>query len=85
MSNGRNDSTTLTNDFPYIILRHSDVVGIMPRPLLGHPETRGIVAIEDTPLRPCDIELLLLTQPDAPLTAAAEYFAHCLMTHSQPV
>ena len=67
------------------ILRHSDVVGIVPRPLLGHPETRGIVAVEDTPLRPCDIELLLLTQPDAPLTAAAEYFAHCLMTHSQPV
>ena len=66
------------------ILRHSDVVGIMPRPLLGHPETRGIVAIENTPLRPCDIELLLLTQPDTPLTAAAEYFAHCLMTNSQP-
>jgi LysR family transcriptional regulator of abg operon len=44
------------------ILRHSDAVSIFPQPLLGHPETRGIVAIDDAPLRPCDIELLLLTQ-----------------------
>ncbi|MBK9360646.1 MAG: LysR family transcriptional regulator [Rubrivivax sp.] len=60
------------------ILRHSDAVSIFPQPLLGHPETRGIVAIDDAPLRPCDIELLLLTQPDVPLTPAADYFAHCL-------
>lgn len=60
------------------ILRHSDAVSIFPQPLLGHPETRGIVAIRNAPLRPSDIELLLLTQPDVPLTPAAEYFAHCL-------
>ena len=66
------------------ILRNSDAVSIFPEPLLGHPETRGIVAIENTPLRPCDIELLLLTRPDIPLTPAAEFFAHCLSAVSQP-
>lgn len=60
------------------ILRHSDAVSIFPEPLLGHPETRGIVAIPDAPFNPSDIELLLLTQPDVPLTPAAEHFAHCL-------
>jgi LysR family transcriptional regulator, regulator of abg operon len=60
------------------ILRHSDAVSIFPEPLLGHPETRGIVAIADAPFSPSDIELLLLTQPDVPMTAAAEHFAHCL-------
>ena len=62
------------------ILRHSDAVSLFPEPLLGHPETRGIVAIADAPFSPSDIELLLLTQPDVPLTAAAEHFAHCLAT-----
>ncbi len=61
------------------LLRNSDAVAIFPQPLLGHPETRGIVAIETCPLRPSDIELLLLTQPDVPLTPAANYFADCLM------
>jgi hypothetical protein len=62
------------------ILRHSDAVSIFPAPLLGHPETRGIVAIDNAPFSPSDIELLLLTQPDVPLTPAAEHFAHCLAT-----
>ena len=60
------------------LLRNSDAVSIFPEPLLGHPETRGLVAITNSPLRPCDIELLLLTQPDVPLTPAAAFFAHCL-------
>ena len=60
------------------ILRHSDAVSIFPEPLLGHPETRGLVAIANAPFSPSDIELLLLTQPDVPLTPAAEHFAHCL-------
>lgn len=60
------------------ILRHSDAVSIFPEPLLGHPETRGIVAIANAPFSPSDIELLLLTQPDVPLTPAAAHFAHCL-------
>ena len=67
------------------ILRNSDAVSIFPEPLLGHPESRGIVAIDDAPLRPCDIELLLLTQPDVPLTPAAEFFAHCLSTVSRSI
>lgn len=65
------------------ILRHSDAVSIFPEPLLGHPETRGIVAVERSPIRPADMELLLLTQPDVPLTPAAEHFAHCLATVCQ--
>lgn len=60
------------------LLRHSDAVAVFPRPLLGHPETRGIVTVENTTLRPCDLEVLLLTRADVPLTPAAEHFAHCL-------
>lgn len=60
------------------ILRHSDAVSLMPEPLLGHPETRGLVPVDPCPLTPCDIELLMLSRPDVPLTPAAEYFAHCL-------
>lgn len=61
------------------LLRHSDAVSLFPAPLLGHPESRGIVAIDPCPIRPCDVELLLLTRPDVPLTPAAAYLAHCLM------
>ena len=60
------------------LLRTSDAVAIFPQPLLGYPETRGLVAIEPCPLRPSDIELVLLTQADVPLTPAAQYFSHCL-------
>ena len=65
------------------LLRNSDAVSIFPEPLLGHPETRGLVPIPACPLRPSDIELLLLTQPDVPLTPAAHYFVHCLTQVSQ--
>lgn len=60
------------------ILRHSDGVSIFPEPLLGHAETRGLVAIEPCPLVPGDVEVLLLSQADVPQTPAAAYFAHCL-------
>ena len=60
------------------VIRHSDAAAIFPEPLLGHPETRGIVEVQNSPVRPCDIELLLLTPPDVPLTPAARHFAHCL-------
>lgn len=43
-------------------------VGLLER--RGHPESRGIGAVESGALRPCDIELLLLTRPDLPLTPA---------------
>ena len=67
------------------LLRNSDAVAIFPVPLLGHPETRGLVAIQACPLRPSDLELLLLTQPDVPLTPAANYFTHCLTQVSNQV
>ena len=60
------------------LLRHSDGVSIFPEPLLGHAETRGLVAIEPCPLVPGDVEVLLLSQADVPQTPAAAYFAHCL-------
>jgi LysR family transcriptional regulator of abg operon len=60
------------------LLRHSDAVGVFPQLLLGHPETIGIVAVEGAALHPCDLEVLLLTRADVPLTPAAEHFAHCL-------
>lgn len=65
------------------LLRHSDAAAIVPEPLLGQPESRGIVAVPDCPLNPCDIELLLLTRPDVPLTPAAQFFAHCLVEVSR--
>jgi len=60
------------------LIRNSDVASLVPEPLLGHPESRGLVVVEGTQLHPCDMELLLLTRPDVPLTPAATYFAHCL-------
>lgn len=60
------------------LVRNSDTACVLPSSLLGLPETRGMVEIKDAPLMPGDIELLLLTQRDVPLTPAAEYFAHCL-------
>ena len=65
------------------LLRNSDCASIVPQPMLGLPETRDVVEVERSPLRPCDIELLLLTQPEVPLTPAAEYFARCLTDVSQ--
>jgi LysR family transcriptional regulator of abg operon len=60
------------------LLRNTDVIGICPERLLGHPESRGIVAVPTTQLHPCEIEIALLAPSDVPLTPAAEYFAHCL-------
>jgi len=65
------------------LLRHSNVVCILPAALIGLPECRGIVAVPDAGLHPADLELLLLTQPDIPLTPAAAYFAHCLTETSR--
>ena len=65
------------------ILRNADAVSLLPRPLLGHTEARGLVAIDNAPLRPCDIELLQLTQSDVPLAPAAASKLHCLRSVSQ--
>ena len=66
------------------ILRHCDAASIFPLPLLGQPESRGIVEVAGAPLQPTDIELLVLTQNDVPLTPAADYFAHCLVATVEP-
>ena len=63
----------------FTLQRNSDAVSLMPEPLLGNPETRDIVAIDNTVLQPFDLELAMLTRPDVPLTPAAEYFAHCIL------
>jgi DNA-binding transcriptional LysR family regulator len=60
------------------LLRHSDAVAVLPRLLLRYPETSGLVEVAQTDLLPCDLELLLLTRADVPLTPAAAHFAHCL-------
>jgi LysR family transcriptional regulator, regulator of abg operon len=61
------------------LLRHTDAVSVIPEPLLGHPESRGLVQVPTQQLFPCQIDLTLLSQPDVPLTPAAEYFSHCLL------
>ncbi|MDB5730113.1 MAG: hypothetical protein JWQ03_8 [Variovorax sp.] len=65
------------------LMRSTDVVGIVPAPLLGHFDSSGIVAIKEEIFHPSDVELLILTRADVPLTPAAEYFAHCLARVSQ--
>jgi DNA-binding transcriptional LysR family regulator len=60
------------------LLRNADVASVFPEPLLGHPESRGIVPVVSE-LRPCDMELTLLSRPDVPLSPAAAYFSHCLL------
>ncbi|WP_158219868.1 LysR family transcriptional regulator [Ideonella sp. A 288] len=62
------------------VLRGSDAAAVAPNLVLGLPETHGIVAVPNSPLRPGDLEVLLLTRPDVPMTPAAAYFAHCLAT-----
>lgn len=60
------------------LLRPSDGVNIFPEPRVGHTETCGLMAIDACPRKPPDIDLLLLTQPDVPLTPAADHFASCI-------
>lgn len=66
------------------LLRSTDAVSIVPEPVLGHSDSAGVVAIPEGIFRPSDIELLILTRADVPLTPAAEYFAHCLATVGRP-
>lgn len=61
------------------LMRSSDVLGVCPEPMLGHPESRGIVVVPTTQLFPCAIEVSLLSRPEVPLSPAAEYFAQCLL------
>jgi len=61
------------------LLRNGNVLGIVPEPLLDHPEARGIVPVQTRQLFPGELDVLLLSRPDVPLSPAADYFAHCLL------
>lgn len=65
------------------LLRSSDLISVLPAPLLHLPEARGIVAVPTADLQPEDIDLILLTKPEIPLTPAAAYFVHCLIETSK--
>lgn len=65
------------------LLRSANVVSVLPTALLGLPECRDIVAVPEAGLHPADLQLLLLTRPDVPLTPAAAYFVHCLVETSR--
>lgn len=67
----------------FALQRHSDAISVMPDPLLGNPETREIVPVENSGFKPHDLEVLVLTRPDVPLTPAAAYFAHCVVQTAQ--
>ena len=46
------------------LIRNADAAAVAPRMVLGVPETQGIVAVPDSPLRPGDLEVQLLSRPD---------------------
>lgn len=60
------------------LVRQSDAVCVMPEPLLGQPETHGLVALALRTLTPPPVKLVQLSRPEVPLTPAAAYFARCL-------
>lgn len=60
------------------LVRQSDAVCVMPAPLLGQPESHGLVALSLRSLQPPGVDLVLLSRPEVPLTPAAAYFARCL-------
>lgn len=60
------------------LVRQSQAVTIMPVPLLGQPESHGIVALPQEALQVPPVQLLQLSRPEVPLTPAAAYFARCL-------
>jgi LysR family transcriptional regulator of abg operon len=59
------------------LVRQSDAISVMPAPLLGQVESRDLVAL-DVGLQAPEIALVMLSQPDVPLTPAAAYLARCL-------
>lgn len=60
------------------LLRHTDIVGMLPEQLLGQPETRGLRTVTVPGLAPPRFRLVLASRPDVPLTAPAAYLADCL-------
>jgi DNA-binding transcriptional LysR family regulator len=61
------------------LVRQSDSVCVMPTPLLGQPESHGLVSVPIRALLPPPVSLVLLTRTEVPPTPAADYFARCLM------
>lgn len=61
------------------LVRQTDALSVMPAPLLAQPEGHGLVSLSLRSMQPPDIELVLLSPPDVPLTPAAAYLARCLM------
>ena len=60
------------------LIRQTDAMSVMPAPLLAQPEGHGLVELSLRSMRPPDIELVLLSPPEVPLTPAATYLARCL-------
>lgn len=60
------------------LLRSTDVISLVPAPILAQPEGRGLVALHPPGLRAEPFDLVLLSRPEVPLTPAAAYFARCL-------
>lgn len=60
------------------LVRQTDALSVMPAPLLAQPEGHGLVELSLRSMRAPDIELVLLSPPDVPLTPAAAYLARCL-------
>jgi DNA-binding transcriptional LysR family regulator len=60
------------------LIRQTDAMSVMPAPLLAQPEGHGLVELSLRSMRPPDIELVLLSPPEVPLTPAAAYLARCL-------
>lgn len=60
------------------LLRTTDMIGVVPAPLLAQPEGRDLVALHVPALHLPSFTLVLLSQPDVPLAAPAAYLADCL-------
>jgi LysR family transcriptional regulator of abg operon len=60
------------------LVRQSDAVSIMPAPLLGRPESHGLVDVSLSSMKPPPIELVQLAPAGVPLSPAAEYLARCI-------
>lgn len=58
--------------------RTTNLIGLMPEPMLKHPWAHGVIQAPDTELIPPNCNLMLLHRADVPLTPAAQFLAHCL-------
>lgn len=66
------------------LLRETDVVGVVPAPLLGQFECRGLVPVPVPDLSLGTFDLVLIHRADVPLTPAAAFLARCVKDACQP-